>query len=389
MLKKSARFVTALKKVKIPKAFFAVIALIFILLISLFKPLQTQENTLNQGVDVLEETTEKIGASPKTPEQEKIIQEFRSVSKRYKDRIPLTLLYNYYTKLGSTAMLDVIEEDKYCHDKGHNVGRVIYNRTQDLSQSIKTCSSRCTTGCFHGVLMELFQQVSDKNQDEYIRIEQVSGQIKNICENAEAKNRVGKGVCIHGVGHALAFLASYDIQKALTYCNQFEDKGAVYYCATGVFMERNTIKGQEDMLNADKYYPCSSSDFPAACYRYKFSKLFSKNDPESARNYCMGLANPEQRHGCFHGLGFSYFKLFEKQPKRLDEICGKGDPKDKEMCIEGAVGVISVFNKEAALKICDSQITQTEKITCTKAFRVSNFGMGRDFSNYYIKGFTK
>ena len=156
-----------------------------------------------------------------------------------------------------------------------------------------------------------------------------------------------------------------------------EGIGAVYYCATGAYMERELLYWEED-ANISSNYPCDEvRDHPAACYRYKLRSAFAQNESEKAAAVCLGL-NGAARRGCFHGLGFAYHALVFKNPEFANPLCRHGDQKDQQMCIEGVVGVLIVYNWRIARKACDS-LPKELRVFCSNFSKIENFGMKREF----------
>ncbi len=304
--------------------------------------------------------------------------QFKSINKKYKI-IPLEILSDYYDKIGPDTELSVIETDRFCHDKGHNVGRAIYQKTQNLSEAIRICSTRCTTGCFHGVLMGFFSKNTSKSTDEHVQLSDVKNQVKTICDTQAQNVNITKGVCIHGVGHALEFLANYDIQKALDFCKLYGNIGEQYYCTTGVYMERNIMYGKADSQN-NSSYPCDSAPYPAACFRYKLDTLFTSAQVNEAKIFCSKIPNLLQERGCFHGLGFRFFNQVSSGKLTLNDLCNTSDAQATQMCVDGAIGVLKEFSQNSAAQVCNQQTTLSAE--CFHAIQVGNFGLNRDFSLY-------
>lgn len=304
-------------------------------------------------------------------------QDFEKINEANPKEVPLNIISDYYQKLGPDIMLDAIEEDKYCHNKGHNIGRVIFDKTKDLNQSLQICSSRCTTGCFHGVLMELFGQDS-----EHLTLNSIQKKITTICDLNLIQSKVEKGSCIHGMGHALMNLSDYDLNKALSYCSLYQEPGLIYYCVDGAYMERDSKMADED-IKVGMGYPCDQYSFAPACYKYKISRKFGSNY-DQAISYCLTLKDLSLQHGCFHGLGYSYFEQIDQNNNLLEYICSKGDSVGKKMCIEGAIGVLTVLDTPKSIKLCESFKNETDKKTCLKEASIGNLGLDRDFTNYYI-----
>jgi hypothetical protein len=149
-------------------------------------------------------------------------------------------------------------------------------------------------------------------------------------------------------------------------------------------MERDLAYGANDK-QAAYLYPCDTyKDYPAACYRYKLRRLFPphKTDFRLVSEECMKLKTSKERNGCFHGLGFSYYKFIYSYPENLSILCSYGDFVDKRMCIEGAIGILAVYNRTIANRACSFLSNESRKI-CEDSMKVTNFGMGRDFEIYY------
>lgn len=316
-----------------------------------------------------------------------------SKSKVNSKMISVEAFRSYYDIYGPNVMLDVLNENTSCHSQAHNLGRVIYEHSQDLAASVLICQNKCSEGCIHGVFMGMFETEKNnldthKEGDDHVTTKDLSpmlqSKITHTCEKSEITRFMGVGNCYHAIGHAVASLANYDIPAALDLCNLFNDYGigAIYYCATGVYMERDVTLGKHDAdMKGEPLYPCDTSVYPAACYRYKLRRIFSlPREYKKAEDICLGLTG-SQRKGCFHGLGFGSQKLVYDDPKSLNVLCGGGDTEDKRMCIEGVFGLINVYDKKRSLRAC-SFYTAGEKAVCFEASTIANFGMERDFERY-------
>ena len=207
-----------------------------------------------------------------------------------------------------------------------------------------------------------------------------------MCTDSTITRYTGIGNCYHAVGHALAALAGYNIPESIELCGIFKKYGigAVYYCATGVYMERDISMGiQDSKTPSDPLYPCNKFEFAAACFRYKVRRLYKLPEQyEQATQTCLSLTGIE-RHGCFHGLGFGGFSMVYKNPPSLNTLCGAGDEEDKRMCIEGAFGFINLYNTNISSAACEAY-TVGKKEICIEALDIRNFGMERDFKRYSI-----
>ncbi len=319
---------------------------------------------------------------------------FRNLIASYsheQDSLPLSIFQDNYESIGPRAMIAVLDEDRLCHTKGHNLGRVIYTRTNDLAASTAICRNSCSDGCVHGVLMSYFAKESSSvnlsQEEHHVSINDVTPALKislsRICENSAITKYTGIGNCYHAVGHALATVADYDVTSAIGLCDIFTSHGpgAVYYCATGVYMERELLFGDSDVKTpANPLYPCDAGQYPAGCYRYKMTRLL-KNIADVGRVIDICKALPDaQEEGCFHGIGFAASPFILKNPYILTSVCNSGTDRDQQMCLEGVFGYTNLYDQTVAKRACVS--FEGSRALCDEASRIENFTMQRDFTHY-------
>jgi hypothetical protein len=324
------------------------------------------------------------------------VMKFTEVSAEYRTNIPEEILVKYYDSIGPSKILDVLESENFCHDKSHNVGKLIFRNEQNMRDSLDICEQRCSSGCFHGIIMEIFADLGEEADhthdpdqtvhDPHIILtkdneEDVKNRILSICTNDDVQNYFGEGDCVHGVGHAVMSLAAYDTDTALDLCSIFERTGLEYYCSTGVFMERNLTFEKTDAKKGI-FYPCTEfTDFPAACYRYEIQDLAPKADPVEIAAACTELPSLREQRGCYHGIGFGFFKKIIEDPEQISVMCSSTDSISERLCIEGAIGKINVSSSDKARTTC-SYVKEEFSDICIKAIHTGNFGMSRDFSFY-------
>jgi len=332
----------------------------------------------------------KIQLENLTKEQKKYVKKFRKYARNNKD-IPIEVYNSYYEKIGLMNMLLVIDEQEYCHNEAHNLGRVMFQKTKDFLTSISICSQSCRGGCAHGVLFGLYESTSDEyssqhdRTDEYVLLQDLEV-IKGLCDKPEVIDTIGKGGCYHAAGHEITFLVDYNISLANEACRRIfesEGKGAVYYCATGAYMERDFFFGLSD-TEKSILEPCKSIDgHPAACYGNSLWHAHNRGyTVETIAAHCLTLNDP-QRRGCFHGLGATRYTVVYKNPKELGSICKYGDMIDQLMCIKVVIQKIKhYFNEETAKESCDS-LQDDRKIFCYEALKHDFFSMEQNFTYYY------
>jgi hypothetical protein len=336
-----------------------------------------------------------ISYAPLTETEKNLAAMINAVADGRDGSVPISFYEKNYDVYGPQAIRDAFQDVPYCHDAGHNFGRVVYDRSDNFTDAVLICGASCTGGCIHGVLMQMFQERSDlvkkpSAPGEHISLNDLKPgfqeDIKNICTSSSTVTSfTGMGNCYHAVGHAFAALAELDIPSALNLCRVFEDVGvgAVYYCATGVYMEREVETGSYD-AKISNTFPCDDSLFPAACFRYKFEQVFEfPRDIEAAKSLCLSLSGNEQE-GCFHGLGLSSYKALDKDPSLINSVCGSGSAEDQRMCLEGAIGILKIYDPSKVNVICDKNWTGDRNM-CQSAAKIFNFGMNRDFGPYVQK----
>ncbi len=321
---------------------------------------------------------------------------FKKEVKKYHFIIPIEVFEQYYDKIGPDAMVDILDENKFCHSEAHNLGRVIFKHLGDLPKSLVLCGHSCTLGCMHGVFMQLFQNyghADNLSKNIYsdhvnIEVENLSELISNFCDKSAVKKFIYLGNCYHALGHTLLFISDYNISKGLNYCRLLNGQAPIYYCATGVYMEYSIVSYDEVHQYKFEVYPCNTTQFPAACYRYKIIKLLKagKNLKE-VKNFCLELERP-QRLGCFHGIGYAYQYYISNNPKSIKKICSSDNIEDEKVCIDGAIQLIAIYDKNVSISACNYV---EEKLIdyCLQEVKYSTFNLNKPLGLYYFDKETK
>lgn len=317
--------------------------------------------------------------------------------------IPAETISAYRNTLEFKEMLAILEDERpLCHSEAHNIGKAIYAETTDIRTALDICERTCNDGCFHGMIMGIFQTLTEnashthasntEHSDSHIVLTDdnkasVTNLLLSICSRDDVLSLTkGKqGDCMHALGHAVLFLANYNIEEALNLCRVFENDGFEYYCATGVYMERNLAVTSADN-NQDPLEPCRAhTNFPSACFRYEIQELHDTNllTYADVKHMCEALDERHLRIGCFHGLGFGYHSLVLQNPEALLDLCDAEDKTAMRLCIEGAVGVMESNHLGSSKPAC-ALLPETMQSVCADAADVRDFGMDRDFSLYHI-----
>lgn len=324
------------------------------------------------------------------------IHEFRVLDAQYTVDIPQEEVDKYYKSIGPDGLLDVVEGDPFCHAKAHNIGKAVYKETENLNESLLICGHRCSSGCVHGVFMELFKNETEEAPHEHNHAhahvaltDDVRKKVQDVCTSLRMKLFFGFriGGCAHAMGHALMVLSEYDVENALKECEVFGqgDDGLEYYCATGAYMERDIQYGEEDAL-AENMYPCREGfGHPAACFRYKIDRVYDwpGRDYKEIAEVCLSLSDEKERSGCFHGYGFSLYGEVSADYESIAKYCSYGGDLDKQLCIEAIAGKLSVYDEVGTKVACESFTEEDLRQICFDSVDSSNFGMERDFSLYH------
>lgn len=360
------------------KHFFFIVALIAIPyigiqardLFSLRADLYSVDEGLPQLQVSLEETVEKRKELVREILQRKSVIR-RDIYERAIDEVGANGIISVITSLNPT-----------CHDEGHDLGKVIYARLGSVGEALRTCQDACYSGCMHGVLMERFTEGSADY--EHVELSDMRPQIQSVCESDALSSDYLYGDCVHGVGHALMFMADYNVESALELCDQFDKTAEKYYCATGAYMEYVTGRDKEDE-NISTYYPCDQNRYSAACFRYKTVKLMPAHYNAGGSlgeliQDCMEMRGAT-RLGCFHGLGNAHAPFIAQTQVTASQVCEHGTPDDKYVCIEGFIERMAKYDPEAAAKTCASMEGDSKAI-CENARLGGLYNMKKDLMLY-------
>lgn len=298
------------------------------------------------------------------------------------------LYEQYIDVIGVNGILDGIETVwPKCHDQAHELGQMVYQRVQDLGKSLRIGADRCYSGYMHGVLMGAFGQARDTAQpgstDDAATLKPV---MNHTCyRDPEMTASYSPGDCAHGVGHALMFLARYEIPEALRGCHGFDDPAMRYYCTTGAYMEYITERDVEDARTKSRLYPCDAHKYPAACARYKLGHVArrhygAKRTTEELIQECDKLTG-KYRLGCFHGLGNAHVGLLATGKISIRAVCLTGSEQEQFVCVEGAVERLAKYWEDRAAKACE-ELEGANRQTCARAAKNKMYNMTKDFTLY-------
>lgn len=301
-------------------------------------------------------------------------------------------LYEQYVgTIGANGVLDGIEALwPKCHNEAHDLGKIVFDRVQNVALGLRICADGCYSGCMHGVLMEAFTGLEDPNDpDGHVDPSKLTALMDRICYDTDAMQAsYSPGDCAHGIGHALMVLADYHVKEGIGYCDAFDDVAMRYYCATGAYMEYVSEYDAEDAPIKRALYPCDENRYPAACMRYKMVHVIKRlvkkpSDVQKMMRSCNQLEEP-YRLACYHGAGNGFMGFIASGAVSLQGVCGKGADDERRMCVEGVMERMAKYHPERAEAVC-AAVTGTDRALCDKAVQNGMYNMQKDLG-IYIQG---
>ncbi len=264
------------------------------------------------------------------------------------------VLADQYLKVFTAAeLMQAVEEqnaDGLCHVAGHAVGRSLYKADPNFTEGIRQCGSTCTFGCFHGVMLEMFDTESDtlggviEGESPEAVLTQVKSLAKDLCTKPEVLSVVQIRTCYHGLGHVFASMENNDLDRGLDGCDIFPDPRVKSACVTGVFMEYLFSASSTDAITKDEK-PCDAyPEFMRECFIYKaYGWVAAWGGVQPAMKACDSFG--EDRRLCIRNV--SRAAATEKMMATVagfDELCGSLDGDDYKECVSGAFLKIIYLN---------------------------------------------
>jgi len=241
------------------------------------------------------------------------IEFLQDESKSYEKEIIMNTVNELFFTYSESLML--------CHMQAHHLGNFVYGYLGNVEESLKFIESTdCGGSAVHSIVKShLDSQVLLHNFEP----EQVD--FLSICPDSLKSPTIDRWECLHGVGHGLASIYGYDIPRAVTACQQFEDWEQVS-CAKGLFME-NVVRFAEfqdsDFDENDLAYPCNVIDdaISAPCYHYQPTFVrYVSDSAEKTTDFCKTVEEQFSEY-CFRGVGRSYASVVVLETSNIDVLC--------------------------------------------------------------------
>lgn len=201
------------------------------------------------------------------------------------------ILKTYTTKDALVAVQTLEDTDPTiriaCHEVVHAIGRETFAKEKTIHDSFAACDQTCHSGCYHGA-MERFLRGDATNVPEEERAHISEGELAQKITTAcvpDAPINL-RFQCLHGLGHAILFYISYDLPKALGYCDKLSTSWDRASCWGGAFMENihSATPEKRYLSTADYHFPCSVIDvkYRSDCYVMQTTRMAE-----------MGLGRPQ------------------------------------------------------------------------------------------------
>ena len=293
------------------------------------------------------------------------------------------LYTTWIDRIGANGIITTLKRvEPACHGRGHDLGKLLYERIGEIRRALATCEGVCNSACMHGVFRQAMSGVAEDRAGHELEPQALAARVETACAT---NGEYSIGDCIHGLGHAFMYMANYDVHKAMNYCDQLGAYAKSYYCATGAYMELANNPPANYLIGKSIYFPCDQSPYPAACFRYRFpvslADFYNAGGSlgQLARG-CLALDRPF-RLGCFHGVGNGHVQQLMRSPNSLTQICQAGDREDQTVCIEGAIERLARYAGEAAARACASLGDWRQSI-CEESRQRGLYAMDRSFALY-------
>jgi hypothetical protein len=220
-----------------------------------------------------------------------------------------------------------------CHTTAHIVGETALNLSNQVGQTISQCTRACGYGCVHGVVVGLLKRDAT-----------ILNSLSNVCTFERGTVSFQDiSACNHGLGHALAEVTSFSIEKSLNYCNTLKAQEKREECATGVFMEifdgPTTQSAERVTLPENLIAYCESlhENFHNVCLRNAASYTLRRtNDLPEAFRMCESLPDTI-REECAASLGADFHFMYQGDMTKIWAACKIGSESQQQDCIRGEI----------------------------------------------------
>ncbi len=311
------------------------------------------------------------------PAEAKTIENFTHAYVNADESERQRLSESYLEDFSSKELLAAQEHAfKICHFQAHPFGRAVYKKEQNFAGAIAQCGNSCNSGCFHGVLMEMFKTDSDnfggliEDEDPVAYLESITDDAKRLCASPELDGLVMPVFCQHGLGHVFAYVSDYNIKAALRSCTEMGPGFRSTACAGGAYMEYMGSTTDTAKFTKKDFFPCDKvQQYSQHCYRYK-GKFMAEGwgGLKEAMEACATLSE-RRKIDCTRGVAFWTVTVEDlARENGLDAVCGTiTDTKQHAECEYGAISYVVLSTDSATNEACERMSPQYQN-ECIEQF---------------------
>jgi len=266
-----------------------------------------------------------------------------------------------------------------CHPVMHYLGRLEYQKTRNITQTLIRSRPTCISGSYHGAVEGYFmaQDIPLNDPDDELYTKTLTG----ICgQSSDYPQQEIYNQCNHGIGHALMFVTDADLPRSLKLCDALSSAVESRLCYTGVFMENSN--SSTDPNHPSKYikadnplYPCDElgKQYESTCYALKAPYFFTSTggDWDKTIELC-GKIPQQHQGGCFSTIGANQVG-FVTDSAALNDNCQRLPSKFRSSCAQGVASHLIIRyggDYKAAMAFC-AQVPLSNKQACYRQIGLS------------------
>ena len=256
-----------------------------------------------------------------------------------------------------------------CHPVVHAIGRETFRLKGNIHDSFSACDQTCHSGCYHGSV-ERFLRGDDVYAESYKHPSQAELKQKAAAAcDPDTPLRL-RYQCLHGLGHAILFFSSYQLQSSLDICDALGDDWSRSSCYGGVFMENvsNATNEKKNFSPTDYHAPCNqlADRYRQECYVMQTSRMMEMGlSTERMLEECAKAG--AYRIACMQSIGRDLSnEVRTGQPRSVAQKCELAQDKNRLACMQGVAYALvdNTWDGRYALPFCAAFATNNDREAC-------------------------
>ena len=258
-----------------------------------------------------------------------------------------------------------------CHPVVHAIGRETYLLKGNIHDSFSACDQTCHSGCYHGSVERFLRgDALYEMTDQHPSQRELKQKATIACDPKIALRFQYQ--CLHGLGHAIMFFASYNLTNSLDVCDALQDDWNRNSCYGGVFMENvfNSINEKKNFSPTDYHAPCNKIDakYRRECYVMQTSRM-TEMGLSAERIFEECEKSGEFREACAQSLGRDLSNESRLGDRRTAaKKCELAAGETRRACVRGVVYALvdNTWDGRYALPFCAALSSATDQDDCFK-----------------------